>query len=87
MPNTASAERRVRISARRTVRNQSTRSRVKTMEKTYLQAVEAKQPESAATALRNATSTLDKAVKAGVLHRRTADRKKSRLALKLAKAK
>lgn len=83
MPNTASAEQRVRNSARRAARNQSTRSRLKTFEKAYLNAVAGKSKEQAVTALRSATSALDKAVKTGVIHRRTADRKKSRLAVKL----
>jgi small subunit ribosomal protein S20 len=87
MPNTASAERRVRNSARRAERNQSTESRLKTLEKNYLQAVAGKNKEQAAATLRSASSALDKAVKVGVIHRRTADRKKSRLATKLATLK
>jgi small subunit ribosomal protein S20 len=87
MPNTASAERRVRNSARRAARNQSTESRLKTLERNYLQAVTGQNKEQASTALRNASSALDKAVKVGVIHRRTANRKKSRLAIKLATLK
>ena len=87
MPNTASAERRVRNSARRAARNQSTESRLKTLERNYLQAVTGQNKEQASAALRNASSALDKAVKVGVIHRRTANRKKSRLAIKLATLK
>jgi small subunit ribosomal protein S20 len=43
--------------------------------------------EDAAKGLRVLSSAYDKASKAGVVHRATADRKKSRLALRLAKAK
>jgi len=84
MPNTASAERRARSSARRAARNQSVRSKLKTLEKRYLLAVTEKQKDTAPAALRAAASALDKAAKAGVIHRANADRKKSRLALKLA---
>jgi ribosomal protein S20 len=55
MPNTKSAERRMRNSARKN--------------------------------LRTISSAFDKAAKSGTVHRATADRKKSRLALRLAKAK
>lgn len=87
MPNTASAERRVRNSARRAARNHSTRSRLKTLEKSYLSAISGQSKEAAEAALRTATSALDKAAKKGVVHRRAADRKKSRLTLKLAALK
>jgi len=84
MPNTASAERRARSSARRAGRNQSVRSKLRTLEKRYLAAVTDKQKDAAPAALRAVSSALDKAAKAGVIHRSNADRKKSRLALKLA---
>lgn len=87
MPNTASAARRVRNSARRAARNQSTESRLKTLEKKYLEAISGKNKDQAAADLRSTTSALDKAVKVGVIHRRTANRKKSRLATKLAALK
>jgi small subunit ribosomal protein S20 len=43
--------------------------------------------DAAAKQLRTLSSAFDKAAKSGVVHRATADRKKSRLALQLAKAK
>ena len=84
MPNTASAERRARSSARRAARNQSVSSKLRTLEKRYLLAITDKQKDAAPGALRAVSSALDKAAKAGVIHRSKADRKKSRLALKLA---
>lgn len=85
MPNTKSAARRVRNSARKQVRNTAVRTNVKTVVKKFRTALEAKQADSPE-ALRTAISTLDKAVKKGVMKRNTADRKKSRLTIALNKA-
>ena len=85
MPNTKSAKRRVRNSARKQIRNSVVRSQLKTTEKKFRGAVAAKQDDSPA-AQRAAISTLDKAVKKGVIKRETADRKKSRLTLTLNRA-
>ena len=43
--------------------------------------------DEAGKAYQGLSSALDKAVKSGAVHRSTADRKKSRLAIRLAKAK
>ncbi len=87
MPNTKSAERRMRSSARRRTRNRSSKSRLHTLEASYLRALQGGKKEDAATAFRGLTSAFDKAAKAGVIHRATADRKKSRLATRLAAMK
>jgi len=87
MPNTKSAERRMRNSARKHLQNRSVKSRLHTLEKSYLQLLGAGKREDATKALRDVTSAFDKAAKSGVVHRATADRKKSRLALRLAHAK
>ncbi|HWW02915.1 MAG TPA: 30S ribosomal protein S20 [Candidatus Acidoferrum sp.] len=87
MPNTKSAHRRMRNSARKQLHNRSLKSRLHTLEKGYLQLLEAGKKDEAATALRGITSAFDKAAKSGVVHRMTANRKKSRLALRLAHAK
>ena len=87
MPNTKSAARRVRNSATRHLRNQSVQSRLKTLEKKFLSLLSAAKKEEAASALRVVTSALDKAVKAGVVHRATANRRKSRLSIRLNKMK
>ncbi|MSU19926.1 MAG: 30S ribosomal protein S20 [Pedosphaera sp.] len=83
MPNTKSAERRVRNSARKQTANHSVKSRLKTLEKNYLSLASAGKKEEAASALRTVTSAFDKAAKSGVVHKSTAGRKKSRLTLKL----
>lgn len=87
MPNTKSAERRMRNSARKQLNNHSWKSRLKTVEKNYLSALKAGKQEDAAAALRNANSALDKAAKRGVIHASTASRKKSRLATGLNRLK
>ena len=87
MPNTKSAERRMRSSARKNLRNRGTKSRLHTLEISYLELLSAGKKDDAAKELRTLSSAFDKAAKAGIVHRATANRKKSRLALRLAKAK
>jgi small subunit ribosomal protein S20 len=87
MPNTKSAERRMRNSARKQLHNRSAKSRLHTLERGYLDLMAAGKKDEAAKALRSISSAFDKAAKSGVVHRVTANRKKSRLALRLAHAK
>ena len=77
----------MRNSARKHVQNKSTESRVKSLERSFATLVQAGKKAEAATALKAAISALDKAVKTGVLHRSTCDRKKSRLSIQLSKLK
>ena len=87
MPNTKSAERRVRNNARKQAHNRSIKSSLHTIERSYLQLVESGKKDDAAKSLRTLSSAFDKAAKRGVVHRATADRKKSRLAIRLARMK
>jgi small subunit ribosomal protein S20 len=87
MPNTKSAERRMRNSARKNLRNRSTKSRLHTLERSYLELLSAGKADEAAMAFRTISSAFDKAAKAGTIHHATADRKKSRLAVRLVKPK
>lgn len=87
MPNTKSAERRMRNSARKQLQNRSIKSRLHTLERNYLQLLGAGKREDATKAFHAVTSAFDKAAKSGVVHRATANRKKSRLALRLAHTK
>jgi small subunit ribosomal protein S20 len=84
MPNTKSAERRMRSSARKQSANTTIKSRLKTLERNYLEALKAGKKDAATSALRAVTSAFDKAAKTGVIHRGTANRKKSRLTIRLA---
>ena len=76
----------MRNSARKNLRNRSIKSRLHTLEQSYLELLSAGKKDDAATQLRTLSSAFDKAAKSGVVHRATADRKKSRLALRLAHA-
>ena len=87
MPNTKSAERRMRNSARKKAHNHSIQSRLHTMERGYLELLQTGKKDEATRSLRALSSAFDKAAKSGVVHRATANRKKSRLALRLAAAK
>jgi small subunit ribosomal protein S20 len=87
MPNTKSAERRMRNSARKRLHNRSVTSRLHTLEKGYIKLLSTGKKDEAAAAYKQISSAFDKAAKTGVVHRATANRKKSRLALRLAHAK
>jgi small subunit ribosomal protein S20 len=87
MPNTKSAERRMRNSTRKKLHNRTIKSRLHTLEKDYLELIAAGKKTEAQAALKTVTSAFDKAAKSGVVHRSTADRKKSRLALRFARSK
>jgi small subunit ribosomal protein S20 len=82
MPNTKSAERRMRNSARKQSQNKSVKSRLKTLEARYSEALKKDRAE-AEKALRVIVSALDKAAKVGAIHSGAADRKKSRLSTQL----
>ena len=73
----------MRNSARKNLRNRSTKSRLKTLERKYLDLLGAGNKDEAAKTLRSVNSALDKAVKTGVIHRASANRKKSRLTVRL----
>ncbi len=77
MPRHKSAEKRVRQDKKRGLRNKAERTRIKSAIKSVR---ESTTPEAANRALVESASLLDKAAKRSVVHRRTADRMKSRLA-------
>ena len=83
MPNTKSAERRMRNSARKQQHNRSIKSNLRRVEKEYRAVVAAGKKDEAAKLLPGLHSVLDKAVKSGVMPRPTVNRKKSRLAAAL----
>lgn len=80
-----SAQKRHRQSIKRNARNQSIRSRVRTLVRRLREAVEKGDVEEATAGLRSATRAIDKAATKGVLHRNTAARKISRLTLSVRK--
>lgn len=82
MANTSSAKKAVRVIAKRTERNRSVRTGIKTTMKKFIKADSAKKAE----ALRQAEKTLDQAAAKGVIHKNKAARQKSRLARQANKA-
>lgn len=76
----------MRNSARKQLVNKSVKTLLKTREKRFLACVKSGKAEDAKTALSAAISALDKAAKKGVIHWAKADRKKSRLSLRLTSA-
>ncbi len=83
MPNTKSAERRMRNSERKNLHNRSIKSNLRRVEKTFRATAAAGKKDDAAKLLPGVFSAFDKAVKSGVVSRPTANRKKSRLSAAL----
>ncbi|HET9983517.1 MAG TPA: 30S ribosomal protein S20 [Longimicrobiales bacterium] len=77
MPNTKSAEKRVRQEQRRTAHNRAQRSKLKTSLKKVLQATDATE---AAAAQKEAAALLDRLATRRLIHPNKAARKKSQLA-------
>lgn len=82
MANIKSQIKRNRQNERAHERNKAVRSNLKTEAKKARAAFTSAEadPETSSTLLREASRSLDKAASAGVLHKRTAARRKSRLA-------
>lgn len=78
MANTKSAQKRIRSDARKRLRNQMVKSRVKTFIKKADQAIIAGD-DASIEAVRQACAELDKAATKGVIHKNNAARRKSRL--------
>jgi small subunit ribosomal protein S20 len=83
MPNTKSAERRMRGNERKHQHNRSVKSNLRRVEKDYRALLTAGKKADAAKLLPVVHSAYDKAVKAGAVPRPTANRKKARLAAAL----
>ena len=79
MANIKSAKKRILVTEKRTARNKSIRSEVKTVTKKVEAAVAANDKEAAKAALTVAISTIESASSKGVYHKNNAGRKVSRL--------
>ncbi len=79
MANTKSAAKRIKVIRRRTLRNKSLKSALRTAIRRFEEALAGAAREEAEAALRRALVAIDKAVTKGILHKNTAARKKSRL--------
>ncbi|PYJ94648.1 MAG: 30S ribosomal protein S20 [Verrucomicrobia bacterium] len=82
MANTRSAAKRARQTLKRSVRNRSVVTRLRTMQK---QVRSSERPS--AEQIRAAIAAVDKAAKRGIIHRNAADRRKARLNRVLTAAK
>ena len=85
MPNIKSAKKRVLISKAENERNKAAKSALKTVVKKFDAAVAAGDKEQADGAFKAAVKSVDKAVNKGILHKNTAARKKSSMAVKMNK--
>ena len=83
MANHKSAIKRARQNENRRLRNKSVKTRVKNIVKSVQFAVNEKTKEEARQELNSAQSIIDKAAKKGVIHKKTASRKISRLSKKV----
>lgn len=81
MPNIPSAKKRMRQNVKRRARNQKIRSRARTSVKRAREAVSS--GTGAEQAVRQAGSELDRAASRGIIHKKNAARRKSRLVKRL----
>lgn len=80
MANTLQAKKRIRANARRALVNKARKSRIRTFVKNVELALESGNADEAREALKAAQPELMRGVTKGVLHKKTASRKVSRLA-------
>ncbi|HEC00533.1 MAG: 30S ribosomal protein S20 [Alphaproteobacteria bacterium] len=80
MANLLQAKKRIRANARRAEVNKSRKSRIRTFVKKVEMALESGNADEARLALKEAQPELMRGVTKGVLHKKTASRKVSRLA-------
>lgn len=84
MANTRSAKKRIRQNEKRRERNRPVRTRARTQVRVARTAIEAGKQDLAAAAVKEAIQQLDRAADSGVIHRKNAARRKSRLMKSLA---
>lgn len=84
MPILHASYKSVKQIKKRTLRNQSVKSALKTETKKFLSLISSKKLDEAKEELKRLVSELDRASSKGVIHKNTASRKKSRLTKKLA---
>lgn len=82
MPNIRSSKKDVRRTLARTQRNRAAKSRIRTFRKRALDALKNGDLKAAQAAYNDFASAADKAAKGNTIHKNTASRLKSRLALK-----
>jgi small subunit ribosomal protein S20 len=83
MPVTKSAKKRLEVNKKKRDYNIKYKNKIKTLLKECKQAIASNQFDKAKTTLSASIVILDKAASKGVIHKKTASRKKSRLARKV----
>ena len=83
MAHSKQALKRLRQDAKKRLHNRSIKATMATFEKKFLAAVESNDKDAAAELLKACISKFDKAAKKGIIKKNKADRKKSRLTIKL----
>lgn len=86
MPNIKSAKKRVKVAETKNLHNRMIKSQVKTAFKKFDVAAASGDKQAAQAAYSQAVSAVDKAASKGVIHKNTASRNKSRMAIRLNKA-
>lgn len=84
MANHKSALKRIRQNEKRRIHNRTYRNRARTLVKKARTSLEGQDLEAARAATAAAIRDLDKAASRGIIHKRNADRRKSRLMKQLA---
>lgn len=85
MPNIKSAKKRVELTKAANARNKAAKSELKTTIKKFDAAVAGGDRAQADAAFKTAVKSVDQAAKKGLLHKNTAARKKSSMAVKMNK--
>lgn len=83
MANLKSSKKDIRRSEKRREQNSKQKSAIRTYAKNILKAVKANNKEVAQENFNSFASLIDKAAKKKIIHKKNADRKKSRLALRI----
>ena len=83
MPNIKSAIKRVNINKKKNLENKIAKSQINTAVRKFEDAINAKDVELATKLYAEAVSVIDSAASKKVIHKNSASRKKSRLAVKL----
>ncbi|GBF39257.1 MULTISPECIES: 30S ribosomal protein S20 [Leptospira] len=86
MANIKSSEKDIRRTKRRNAANSQNRNRLRTQAKKILKALQDGEKDSLKPLFSQYASLLDKAAKTNLIHSRNADRKKSRMALRINQA-
>jgi small subunit ribosomal protein S20 len=87
MANLRSTKKDIRRSEKRRERNSQQKATIRTFAKNILKSIKAGKKEEANILFNNYASLVDKAAKKNIFHKKNADRKKSRMALKISTLK